>query len=161
MAFVDGRTINDNNIVSHELMHYLHKIKGKKSFMAIKVELAKAFDRVEWSLLISILSNLGFGHTFTDWILQCISTSSFSFLINGSPYDLFNSTRGIRQGDPLSPFLFILYTEALSRMIHSWEIAGNLKGVKISRTAPPISHLMYADDLIFFCDSSYLCSLNC
>lgn len=62
MAFVEGRTINDNNIVSHELMHYLHKIKGKKSFMSIKVDLAKAFDRVEWSLLISILSNLGFCH---------------------------------------------------------------------------------------------------
>lgn len=97
MAFVEGRTINDNNLVSHEIMHSLHKKKGKKSFMAIKVDLAKDFDRVECSLLIIILSNLGFCDTFTNWILQCISTSLFSFLINGTSHDLFRPTRGIRQ----------------------------------------------------------------
>lgn len=66
MAFVEGRCSNDNNIISHEIMHYVHKKKCKKSFMAIKVDLTKAFDRVEWSLLIDILLNLGFCNTFTN-----------------------------------------------------------------------------------------------
>lgn len=84
MAFVAGRNIHDNSIVSHEIMHYLHLKKGPKGFMAIKVDLAKAFDRVEWDLLICILKKFGFCSKFTDWILECISSSSMSFLINGS-----------------------------------------------------------------------------
>lgn len=154
MAFVKDRNIHDNSIIFHEIMNYLHKKTGKNSFMAIKVDLAKAFDRVEWKLLSCILDNLGFCRTFTGWIMQCISTTSFSFLINGSPYGLFKPTRGIRQGDPLSPFLFVLYTESLSRILAKEEADGGFKGVKISRSAPTFSHLLYADDLILYCRAS-------
>lgn len=154
MAFVPGRNIHDNNIISHEIMDYLHKKKGKNGFMAIKVDLAKAFDKVEWSLLAKILTNLGFCREFVDWILQCITTSSFSFLVNSAPYGMLKPSRGIRQGDPLSHFLFVIYTEILSRMLAYQENIGSFKGVKISRTAHVISHLLYADDLIIFCRST-------
>lgn len=106
LAFVKGRNIHDNNIASHEIMNYLHKKKGKIGYMAIKVDLAKAFDKVEWSLLICILNNIGFCSKFTGWIMECISTSSLSFLVNGSPFGLLKPSRGIRQGDPISHFPF-------------------------------------------------------
>lgn len=151
MAFVAGRNIHDNSIVSHEIMHYLHLKKGPKGFMAIKVDLAKAFDRVEWDLFICIRKKFGFCSKFTDWILECISSSSMSFLINGSPFGNLTPSRGIRQGDPLSPFLFVIYIELLSRMLAKEEQLNHFKGIKISRTSPSISHLLYADDLVIFC----------
>ncbi|KAL0312769.1 UNVERIFIED_CONTAM: hypothetical protein Sradi_5676200 [Sesamum radiatum] len=83
MAFVPSRTINENSILSHEIMHYLHRKKGKKGFMAIKIDLTKAYDRVEWPLLIQILKSIGLCDRFVTWVSQCISSPSFSLLING------------------------------------------------------------------------------
>ncbi|KAL3813124.1 hypothetical protein ACJIZ3_014392 [Penstemon smallii] len=134
MAFVEGRNINENSIISQEIMHYLHKRKGKKGFLAIKVDLSKAYDR-----------------KFINLIAQCISTCSFSFLISGSPYGFLKPSRGIRQGDPISPYLFIIYSELLSKMLIREETAGHFRGVKIARTSPIISHLLYADDIIVYC----------
>lgn len=106
MTFIKDRNIHDNNIVPPEIMNYIHRKKEKNGCLAIKVDLAKAFDKVEWNLLLCILSNLGFSETFTGWIKECLSTSSFSFMINGSPFGNLKPIREIRQGDPLSPFLF-------------------------------------------------------
>lgn len=127
MAFVAGRNIHDNSIVSHEIVHYLHKKKGQKAFMAIKIDLIKAFDRVEWSLLICILKNLGFSDQFINLINECLSTSSFSFLISGSPFGNLKPSRGIRQGDPISPFLFVIYIEILSRLLAREEMLNQFK----------------------------------
>lgn len=84
MAFVSGRNIPENSIVTHEIMHYLHNKKGQKGFMDIKVDLAKAFDMVEWSMLICILKNLGYNDQFINCIHECISSSNLSFLVDGS-----------------------------------------------------------------------------
>ncbi|KAL3844844.1 hypothetical protein ACJIZ3_002247 [Penstemon smallii] len=150
-AFVEGRNINENSLISQEIMHYLHKRKGKKGYLAIKVDLSKAYDRVEWELLKVILHNLGVCHRFINLIAQCISTCSFSFLINGSPFGFLKPSRGIRQGDPISPYLFIIYTELLSRLLLKEEASNNFRGVKIARACPVISHLLYADDLVVYC----------
>ncbi|KAL3642607.1 hypothetical protein CASFOL_013422 [Castilleja foliolosa] len=84
-------------------------------------------------------------------INECISTTSLSFLLNGSPFGCVKPTRGIRQGDPLSPFLFVLYMEVLSRLLMKEEALGHFKGIKIARTAPSINHLLFADDLVIYC----------
>ncbi|KAL3833012.1 hypothetical protein ACJIZ3_007748 [Penstemon smallii] len=151
MAFVHGRNINENSIISQEIMHYMHTRKGKKGFLALKVDLSKAYDRVEWKLLLHILEKVGVCSKFTNWIAQCIMTCSYSFLINGVPFGFVRPGRGIRQGDPLSPYLFIIYTELLSRLLIKEECNASFRGVKIARTAPTISHILYADDLVIYC----------
>jgi hypothetical protein len=149
-AFVPSRTIQDNSIMAHELLHSLQSKRGRGGLMAVKIDMKKAFDRMEWNFLLSIMLKLGFHPTWVNWIRICVSSVSFSILINGSPFGLFTPTRGLRQGDPLSPFLFILGTEVLSRLFQQQESIGLLKGIRISRDCPPINHLLFADDLIIF-----------
>jgi hypothetical protein len=92
---------------------------GKGGYMFMKMDMGKAFDRMEWSFLIAILEKLGFSPLWLSWIRICISSTSFSILLNGSPFGFFSTGRGLRQGDPLSRFLFILGAEVFSRLICS------------------------------------------
>jgi hypothetical protein len=125
-AFLQGRSIHDNSILAHELFHSMKKKRGRGGLMALKLDMEKAFDRLEWSFLAKVFSCLGFSAHWIQLIQQCISTVSFSLLLNGSPFGKFFPGRGIRQGDPLSPFLFILGMEALSRLFIKEEQLGNL-----------------------------------
>ncbi|XP_059430102.1 uncharacterized protein LOC132163748 [Corylus avellana] len=149
-AFVPSRNIQDNTILAHELLHSFKSKKGKGGFMFLHMDMEKAFDKMEWDFILSVMKKLGFHPSWINWIRLCISSSSFSILINGSPFGQFSPKRGLRQGDPLSPFLFILGTEVLSRLLFREETLGNIKGLKISRNTPAIHHLLFADDLLIF-----------
>lgn len=149
-AFVPNRHITDNTILNHEIMHHLNLKKGNVAYMALKIDMAKAYDRVEWNVLLQLLQLHGFSPHFCALIRECISTTSFSVLLNGAPFGLFNASRGIRQGDPLSPSLFIVLFDLLSRILSKAETEGQLHGIKVSATGPSISHLMYADDLVIY-----------
>jgi hypothetical protein len=94
--------------------------------------------------------HLGFHETWLQWIKSYISSSSFSTLLNGSPFGLFSPSIGLRQGDPLFPFLFIMGSELLSRLLLKEERLGKIKGMKITRNTPTINHLLFADDLLIF-----------
>jgi exonuclease III len=155
-AFVPNRSIQDNSIIAHELLHSFKLKRGKGGFMFLKIDMEKAFDKMEWKLILSIMQSLGFHSTWLQWIESCISSSSFSILLNGSPFGLFSPKRGLKQGDPLSPFLFILGTEVLSRLLLKEERVGNLKGIKIARNCTAINHLLFADDLLLFGKASIL-----
>jgi hypothetical protein len=85
--------------------------------MAVNMDMEKAFDKMEWDFLLSIMEKLGFHPKWINWIRICITTSSFSVMLNGSPFGLFWPSRGLRQGDPLSYFLFILGTKVISRLL--------------------------------------------
>jgi hypothetical protein len=113
--------------------------------MAVNIDMKKAFDKMEWSFLLAILTKLDFHPMWINWIRLYISTSSFSVLLNGSPFGLFSPSRGLRQGDPLSSFLFIIGTEVISRLLHQ-----SLRGFKIARSCSSLNHLLFADDLVIF-----------
>lgn len=150
-TFVPGRNIQENIIICHEIMHHMKKKIGTLGLMALKIDMAKAYDRVEWSLLLHILKLHGFSDEFINLIYQCISSPTFSFLINGSPFGMIKSSRGLRQGDPLSPGLFVIFLDLLARLLCKVEANGDLHGIKISRGSPPISNLIFVDDLTVFC----------
>jgi hypothetical protein len=124
-----------------------HK-RGNGGHMALKLDMEKAFDSMEWVFLLKILSSLGFHRTWIQWISQCLTTSSFSILLDGASYGKFSPTRGLRQGDPISHFLFILGSEILSRLLLREENLGTLHGIKIARLNPPISYLLFADNVM-------------
>ena len=118
--------------------------------MAVKTNMSKAYDRIEWNFLREVLRRMGFHDTWTGWVMACVTSVSYAFLINGGPQGKVTPTRGIRQGDPLSPYLFILCTEALSGLCNKALQDGTLPGVKVGRYCPPINHLLFADDTMFF-----------
>jgi hypothetical protein len=118
--------------------------------MFLNMDMEKAFDKMEWIFILSIMEKLGFHPIWINWIRLCISSASFSIILNGSPFGKFFPERGLRQGDPLSHFLFILGTEVISRLLFREEALGNIRGLKISRNAPAIHHFFFADDLLIF-----------
>lgn len=150
MAFVTGRTIQENEIIGQEVLHSMKAKRGRIGLSALKLDMEKAYDQMEWSFLLKVLRAFGFAEKWVGWIEQCITTVSFSVMLNGSPFGFFKPGRGLRQGDPLSPFLFILGSEVLSRMLGRAEYRGLFHGIKVSRQAPSISHLLFADDIMIF-----------
>ncbi|CAL1378422.1 unnamed protein product [Linum trigynum] len=124
-GFVKGRCISDNILIGQEVMQFLKtKVRGQDKWMALKLDMEKAYDRVEWEFLFQVMKSIGFCEKWMVWIKACISTVHFLVLLNGTQYGYFQPQRGIRQGDPLSPLLFAIYTEAFSAKL-SQEIASS------------------------------------
>lgn len=154
-AFVPSRLITDNVLMAHEVFHTMKvRSTSTRGVMALKLDMAKAYDRVEWDFLQKLLIQFGFSKVWVERVMKCVTTVSFSFIINGSISDTITPTRGIRQGDPLSPYFFILIAESLSCLIRNYVSDGRLTGVKASRGGPRIDHLLFADDTLLFCRAS-------
>ena len=151
-AFVAGRQISDNVMIAQEMFHALRtKPSGRNKRMAIKTDMSKAYDRMEWSFIEAVLRKMGFSETWTSWVMRCITSVKYRVLMNGEPRGNIIPGRGLRQGDPLSPFIFILCTEALASLLNHAEIQGKITGMRVTRTCPSVSHLLFADDSLFFC----------
>lgn len=157
-AFVSGRAIADNVLITHETLHYLRTSEAKKRCsMAVKTDMSKAYYRIEWRFVREVLGMLGFDAVWIGWIMSCIDTVTYSFLINGSPQGSVSPSRGLRQGDPLSPYIFILCTEVLSALCAKGQANGSLPGIRVARGCPSINHLLFADDTMFFCKTKPSC----
>lgn len=123
-AFVEGRLISDNLLIAHEMVHGLKTNPTCKSeFIAIKTDISKAYDRVEWDFLEALFHKMSFHSQWIVWIMGCVRSVSYSVLLNGQSYGHITPRRGIRQGDPLSHFLFIMCAEALVHKMNQAELS--------------------------------------
>ncbi|KAL9663876.1 hypothetical protein QQ045_019269 [Rhodiola kirilowii] len=150
-AFVPGRLITDNILIAHELISYMRtRAHVGTGYCCIKLDMSKAYDRMEWDFLEEIQRKMGFPTPWIDKIMHCVKSVSYKIRVNEMISDPFSPERGIRQGGPLSPYLFVLCTEWLAQRMELSQENGDLEGIKVSRSAPSISHLLFADDCILF-----------
>lgn len=157
-AFVPRRKRLNNAIVVQELIHTISSKKGQVGYMAIKVDLKKAYDKLEWSFIREVLVNSNLPNQLVALIIRCVSSVSISILFNGGSADPILPTKGIRQGDPLSPYLFILCMEFLGHLIEEKCSEKSWIPVKSSKSGLTISHLFFVDDLVLFAEADHI---NC
>lgn len=148
-AFIEGRSILDNVLFSHELF----KCYGRKWISprcVLKVDLRKAYDSLEWSFLKQLMVAMGFPAKFINWIMKCVTTVTYSLLLNGGLTKPFIAKRGLRQGDPMSPYLFVLAMEYLGRELKQLSRNGDFNFHPRCRKLESI-HVCFAYDLLMFC----------
>jgi hypothetical protein len=153
-AFVGGRKILDSVLIANECLD--SRLKSHVPGVICKLDIKKTYDHVNWQCLLGLLERMGFGIRWRRRIEACIASVQFSIVINGSPEGFFTSSRGLRQEDPLSPLLFLLVMEVLSRMLKKVESEGLIRGFSVGNNGSNglrISHLLYANDTILFCDA--------
>ncbi|XP_057747959.1 uncharacterized protein LOC130967155 [Arachis stenosperma] len=153
-GFIPGRGAPDNIIVAQEILNFMKHTKSKKGTLAFKIDLEKAYDRVDWRFLESTLIAFGFPIITVNLIMTCVRASSLSIMWNGNRLDSFAPRRGFRQGDPMSPYLFVLCMERLACYISHKVVEGVWKPISVTRGGPKFSHLMFADDLLLFCQAT-------
>ncbi|CAM8896820.1 unnamed protein product [Rhodiola kirilowii] len=150
-AFIGGRLITDNILIAHEVSHFIKgATKQKTGFMSVKLDMSKAYDRIEWRFLEKMMLAMGFDDGWVRKVMVCVKTVTYRVKINDNFSGVIKPERGLRQGDPISPYLFLLCAEWLTFTINKYHERGLVKGIRISRTAPVITHLMFADDCMLF-----------
>jgi hypothetical protein len=152
-GFIRDRHISECICITSEAINLL----DKKSFggnLALKIDIRKAFDTLDWDFLLLVLKSFGFNQVFCNWIKNILNSAKLSLIINGKVTGFFNVTRGVRQGDPLSPLLFCIAEEVLSRSISLLVDNGKLDCITGPRGMSLPSHAFFADDIMIFCKGS-------
>ncbi|GJQ98345.1 putative ribonuclease H protein [Tanacetum coccineum] len=147
-AFIEERYILDSVLIANETIEFLKRKKMKG--IVFKVDFKKASDSIDWCYLMEIMDRMGFGSRWRKWVLACLRSTSISILVNRSPTNEFYKGRGVRQGDPLSPFLFILVTEGLNVLLVEVVDKNIFEATRVGKDEVMVSHLQYADDTIVF-----------
>ena len=127
---------------------------GKKDFMAMKLDMSKAYNKMEWCFLEQILLKLGFQESWVALIMKCITTVSYSILVNGEPKGMIKPSRGLRQRDPLSPYLFLFCAKGLNAPLRQATVGGDIQEFSLCRNGPKPIHLFFANDCLIFCRST-------
>jgi hypothetical protein len=151
-AFIPSRLITDNVLAAYETLHSMHtQMWSKVGFMGIKLDMSKAYDRVEWAFLKAIMGQMDFYARWIDLIIGCVRTVTYAILVNSQPVGSIKPTHSIRKGDPLSSYLFLLCAEGLSSLLSLAKAKGTITRVPISKSQPRLSHLFFAYDSLLFC----------
>ena len=148
--FIKGILLAENVLMATEMVHGYNRRSISRRGM-LKVDLKKAFDSIRWDFILATLRAIEFPEQYIIWIEECITTPTFSVTVNGVSDGYYKSTKGLRQGDPLSPYLFVLAMEVFSRLLSSRFNSGLITyHPKAAET--DLSHLMFADDVMIFFD---------
>lgn len=153
-SFIKGRQGCDNIIIVQEAIHSMRTCRRGDGYVAVKVDMEKAYDRLDWGFLEFTLQGLGLNREFIELIMCCVSTVTMRVLWQDTLTESFKPTRGVRQGDPLSPYLFVLCMERLGQLIHQEVEDRHWKPFPMSARGPYLSHLFFADDLVLFGEAS-------
>lgn len=150
-AFIEGRLLTDNALLAYDINHCIkRRTQGKHGIAGLKLDISNAYDRLEWGYIESMLDKFGFKNRWIQRVMACIKSVTYSFMNNGKVFGDVCPQRGIRQGDPIFPYIYILCAEGLSSILRRNEEVGLIHGVSIARGAPQISHLLFADDCYLF-----------
>lgn len=152
-AFIRGRQITDSIMLANEVVSALQD--GKSKGIVLKIDFEKAFDRVSWEYVYEVLRIMNFDSRWISWVRELFCSSKISVLVNGSPGEEFAPTRGLRQGDPLSPLLFNLVGETLAALLKKASLLRLTNGVLLPNSTNPITHLQFADDVILFIQDDF------
>lgn len=148
VGFIQGRLLCENVLLASELVTDFH-VKGRVSRGCLKIDLAKAYDNLNWEFLLNLLKAYELPDELIGWIKECITTTSFSVVVNGELHGYFQGKKGLRQGDPVSSLLFVLAMDVLSKMLDQGARNNRFKPYP-SCEAPLITHLSFADDVLVF-----------
>ena len=157
-AFVANRKILDGVLIANESIRWLKKRKIPGTL--IKLDFQKEYDSVNWNFLKQVMEKLEFGRVWIKWIMDYVTTASMSILLNGSPLKPFKMEKGLRQGDPLSPYLFLLVSEALVYLLKKAEERNLIEAVRIGKEKVNLKHLQFADDILIFALRNDMCITN-
>ncbi|GAA0142021.1 hypothetical protein LIER_35499 [Lithospermum erythrorhizon] len=150
-AFVPDRLITDNVLLAYEAHHFIkHRKQVRMGYMSIKLDMLNAYDRIEWSFLRAMLRQSRFGEKCVPLIMEYVESVTYSVLVNGEQTGFLQPGRFLRQGDPLSPYLFIICTEGLISLLKAACSRGDLQGVQMGQGMDPLTHLMLVDDTFLY-----------
>lgn len=153
VSFVPGRQSIDNVVLCQEFVHSMSHTKARRGTIIIKLDLDKVYDWLEWSFIEGTLRDAALPEELVSMVMRMVSTGSCRLVWNGEKTDAIKSSRGLRQGDPMSPYLFVLYMEKLGHKLRKRVVEGRLQEVKASRGGIWLSHLFFAGDLLIFSEA--------
>lgn len=144
-ALIPGRSINENCVLAHDMLNFVKQRKKKDAHYSfiLNLDLNKAYDRISWAFVEKFLRKIGLSNLRVYVIMQFVSSVSYQVLVNREPSGRIIQKAGLRQGDPLSPYIFILCMESLSMILILKQKEGNIRGLKIARDAPQVSHMFF------------------
>jgi len=153
-AFIKGRQIFDSILIANEVVDEAKKLN--RDILLFKVDFEKAYDSVDWNYLDDVMCKMSFPVLWRKWMKECVWTATTSVLVNDSPTEEFPLARGLRQGNPLSPFLFLLAAEGFHVMMKSLVTQNIFTGYKVGyERALNVSHLQFADDTLILGNKSW------